>query len=140
MRKPPIDLWLGSMQQTDKSGSTKTVAIHKKLTDLFYSITGLEKRSLASKYIYLHKPEAFFIYDSRARQSITKVVPQLKEILELETDEFDHEYRDFVRRCVWLRDNILKTLGTELTPREIDKLLLMITDNEIMVRTKPPVV
>lgn len=95
---------------------------------------------MASKYIYFYKPEAFFIYDSRARQSITKVVPQLKEILELETDEFDHEYRDFVRRCVWLRDNILKTLGTELTPREIDKLLLMITDNEIMVRTKPPVI
>ena len=140
MRNQPIDLWLGSIQQTDKSGSAKTVAIHKKLTDLFYSITDLEKRSLASKYLHFHKPEAFFIYDSRARQSITKVVPRLKEIPELETDEFDPEYRDFVRRCVWLRDNIQKTLGTELTPREIDKLLLMITDKEIRVRTKPPVV
>ena len=140
MRNQPIDLWLGSIQQTDKSGSAKTVAIHKKLTDLFYSITGLEKRSLASKYLHFHKPEDFFIYDSRARQSITKVVPRLKEIPELETDEFDPEYRDFVRRCVWLRDNIQKTLGTELTPREIDKILLMITDSEIRIRTKPSVV
>ena len=139
MRNQPIDLWLGSIQQTDKSGSAKTVVIHKKLMDLFHSITDLEKRSLASKYLHFHKPDAFFIYDSRARQSITKIVPRLNEIPELETDEFDPEYRDFVRRCVWLRDNVQKTLGTGLTPRAIDKLLLMITDDEIRARTKPSI-
>ena len=137
MRNQPIDLWLGSIKQTDKSGSAKTVAIQKKLMYLFHSITRLEKRSLASKYLHFHKPDAFFIYDSRARQAITKVVPRLNEIPELETDEFDLEYRDFVRRCVWLRDNVQKTLGTALTPREIDKLLLMINDDEIRARTKP---
>lgn len=137
MQNKQIDLWLGSIQQTDKSGSAKTVEIHKKLMDLFHSITGLYKRSLASKYLHFHKRDAFFIYDSRARQSITKVVPPLNEIPELETGEYDPEYRDFVRRCVWLRNKVQKTLGTGLTPREIDKLLLMITDDEIRARTKP---
>lgn len=130
-----IDLWLGKIQQTDKPGSAETVKIHKKLMDLFHSITCMDNRSLASKYLHFHKPDAFFIYDSRARQAITKVVPRLNEIPELETDEFDLEYRDFVRRCVWLRDNVQKVLGAELTPREIDKLLLMITDDEIRTRT-----
>jgi hypothetical protein len=131
MRNKPIDSWLGSIQQTDKPGSAETVEIHKKLMDLFHSITCMDNRSLASKYLHFHKPDAFFIYDSRARQAITKVVPRLNEIPELETDVFDLEYRDFVRRCVWLRDNVQKALGAELTPREIDKLLLMITDNEM---------
>ena len=128
MRDHPIDLWIDSIQPTDKSGNFKTVAVHKKLLDLFHSITNLEKRSLASKYLHFHKPNAFFIYDSRARYSITKVVPKLNQIPEIDTDDFDPEYRDFVRRCVWLRDHVQKTFGTELTPREIDKLLLMITD------------
>jgi len=131
MRKNPIDSWLGEIIQTNKPGNAKTIAIHKRLMDLFHSITDLEKRSLASKYLHFHKPDAFFIYDSRARRSITKVVPRLNEIPELKADEFDPEYRDFVRRCIWLRDEVRKHLGTTLTPREIDKLLLMITDGEI---------
>jgi hypothetical protein len=136
MRSQPIDSWLNSIQQTDKSGSVKTVVIHKKLMDLFQSITDLEKRSLAAKYLHFHKPNVFFIYDSRARQSITKVVPRLNEIPELEAHEYDPEYRDFVRRCVWLRDNLQKNYGTELTPREIDKLLLMIANDEIRTQAK----
>lgn len=43
---------------------------HKFLMDTFYELTGLEKRSLASKYLHFHCPEKFFIYDSRARAGI----------------------------------------------------------------------
>jgi hypothetical protein len=128
MRKHPIDSWLRLIKSTGKPGSAQTVSVHKRLMNLFHSITGLEKRSLASKYLHFHKPDAFFIYDSRVRQSITKVVPRLNEIPKLDVDEFDVEYRDFVRRCVWLRTHIQETLGTVLTPRQIDKLLLTQTD------------
>lgn len=130
MLKHPIDSWLGSIEQAGEPGSAQTVTVHKRLIDLFHSITDLEKRSLTSKYLHFHRPDAFFIYDSRARRSITKVVPQLNEIPELDTDEFDLEYRDFVRRCVWLRTHIQETLGKGLTPREIAKLLLMIADDK----------
>ena len=129
MQSQPIDSWLGMVQDNDIPGSPATIVVHKKLTDLFREITGLEKRSLASKYLHLHKPNAFFIYDSRARQSIVKLVPRIADIAELDADEFDPEYRDFVRRCTWLRDHIRQTLGVELTPREIDSRVLTIGDD-----------
>ena len=45
---------------------------HKYLTDVFYEITQLEKRSLASKYLHFHCPSMFWIYDSRANAAIRK--------------------------------------------------------------------
>lgn len=50
------------------------LSTHKFLMDIFYELTGLEKRSLASKYLHFHCPEKFFIYDSRARVGIGKLV------------------------------------------------------------------
>ena len=47
---------------------------HKFLMDVFYELTGLEKRSLASKYLHFHCPELFFIDDSRARTAINRYV------------------------------------------------------------------
>jgi len=135
MRKQPIDAWLDSIEQTCPPGSAQTVVVHKRLMDLFQSMTGLEKRSLASKYLHFHKPDAFFIYDSRVRKAIRKVVPRLNEIPEIAIGEFDPEYRDFARRCIWLRTNILETLGTVLKPRDIDKLLLMLNNEEAGSRT-----
>jgi hypothetical protein len=48
---------------------------HKRLTDLFRDITGLEKRSLASKYLHFHFRNLFYIYDSRAAQSLATSSP-----------------------------------------------------------------
>lgn len=124
VRKSGIDSWLALIGKTDWPGSSKTIEVHKSLMDLFHSITNLGKRSLASKYLHFHKPEAFFIYDSRVRQSITKVVPRLSQIPDIKTDSCDPEYKDFIRRCVWLRNQIQTSFGMALTPREIDNLLL----------------
>lgn len=122
LKKSKIDKWLADTSSED---IPNTVVVHKKLMDLFASITGgLEKRSLASKYLHFHRPGAFFIYDSRARRAITKVVPRLNQIPVISPHIYDREYRDFVRRCVWLRTEILSTHNVLLSPREIDKLLL----------------
>jgi hypothetical protein len=48
--------------------------------DLFAAITQREKRSLASKYLHFHVPHVFYLYDSRARRAITKVVPRLNNL------------------------------------------------------------
>ncbi len=124
MKRQPIDSWLGSVEAGDEAGGARTIEVHKKLMDLFRSITNLEKRSLASKYLHFHKPDAFFIYDGRATRSIAKIVPKLSKIPIIEAKEFDPEYRDFVCRCVWLRESVEKTWGVRLTPRELDKILL----------------
>lgn len=125
-----IDSWIASVMNTDIPGSPITISVHKRLTDLFESITGLGKRSLASKYLHFHVPELFYIYDSRARKAIIKVTPRLNAIPDVSTDRFDREYKDFVRRCVWLREDIHAKHGTYHTPREIDTLLLRIADDE----------
>jgi hypothetical protein len=127
MRESAIDEWLHACSTDGSPGTSKGIAVHKQLMDLFASITDLDKRSLASKYLHFHLPESFFIYDSRARQAITKVVPRLDKLPEISGETFDKEYKDFVRRCLWLREDISSTYSVMLTPRQIDKLLLAIT-------------
>jgi len=129
IKRSEIDSWIASIRRTDKPGSGKTIEAHKNLVDLFRSISGLEKRSLASKYLHFHKPSAFFIYDSRSKRAITKVVPKIEQIPDIITNCHDLEYKDFVRRCIWLRNYIETSMGEELTPRELDKLLLAIANN-----------
>jgi hypothetical protein len=127
MKSAPIDQWLSdvSFTMTDPwQDLGKAVKVHRQLTDLFSDVTGLEKRSLASKYLHFHKPEIFFIYDSRAKNALAKVTPSIKEIKKIEAEIADDEYLALVRRCQWLRDDIKKQFGKTLNPRELDKVLL----------------
>jgi hypothetical protein len=119
-----IDGWIAGLSHLRSPGTPEAIRIHKRLTDLFSSFTGLEKRSLASKYLHFHLPAAFFIYDSRVRGAISKFVPRLNQIPGVIVDEYDPEYRDFVRRCVWLRHHLREFHGISLSTRQIDKLLL----------------
>jgi hypothetical protein len=104
------------------------ITVHKRLMDLFFDITGLEKRSLASKYLHFHRPDLFFLYDSRAKEAITKVTPHLNQIDNIKAEELDSEYHAFCRRAQYMRENISKQFGRNLKPRQLDKILLRITD------------
>ena len=136
VRDSEIDSWLDSIGKTEEPGSARTIEVHKSLTDLFHKITDLDKRSLASKYLHFHRPEVFFMYDSRVKQSITKVVPKLSQIPDIETNTYDPEYKDFARRCVWFRNHIRTSFGETLTLRELDTLLMKITNDEMRARTR----
>jgi hypothetical protein len=137
IRESDIDLWISTLGKTEGPGSPKTIEVHKKLMELFRSVAGLEKRSLASKYLHFHRPDVFFIYDSRARRSIMKMVPRIKQIPDIETKVFDPDYKDFVRRCIWLRNYIKGSFGKSLSPRELDKLLIKSVNEEERARFKP---
>ena len=102
------------------------VAIHKRLTDVFSGITGLAKRSLASKYLHFHRPDLFFIYDARAARAISKVTPSIRRVPEIKCREADTEYLMFVRRCQWLHEDVLERFRVNLTPRQVDKILLRV--------------
>lgn len=134
MQGSGIDSWLASIPRHGQPGSPESVEVHKMLMDLFRSITGLNKRSLASKYLHFHRPDAFYIYDSRVRQAITKVVPRLYRIPEIRSNTCDPEYKDFFRRCGWLWQHVMETHGIALSPRELDKLLLAITEENARAR------
>jgi hypothetical protein len=95
--------------------------------NLIKKMTGMGKRSLASKYLHFHKPNLFFIYDSRAINSIRKLTPPTKTNLRIRTN-IDVEYAKFCLRCIKLRDAIKSKFDTHLSPRELDNLLLAIAE------------
>jgi hypothetical protein len=96
--------------------------------DVFSTLTDMNKRALASKYLHFHKPNLFYIYDSRAKEAISKITPRPNYIKEITAEEADSEYRIFCRRCQYLCDSISEHFHKTLTPRQIDKILLRITD------------
>jgi hypothetical protein len=130
IKNSEIDRWIGSLK--DNSKPEESIEAHFKLTKLFHEISELEKRSLASKYLHFHQPNLFFIYDSRAVKAIRQITPanekQLPNLLPIEKDT---EYLKFFRRCLWLRDELENKLERKPSPREIDKILLVVADNRL---------
>lgn len=100
------------------------LSTHKFLMDAFMELTGLEKRSLASKYLHFHCPDKFFIYDSRARAAIGKVVKRPDKKVLSGVEEYDAEYGDYVCRMLELQEYLDERLGTYEKPRAIDSFLL----------------
>lgn len=123
-----LDLRLEKLQK--RKGSIKDdineiLDLHKFLMGVFYRITHMEKRSLASKYLHFHCPEKFFIYDSRARSAINKLVKK-KDIKDYSLIKgYDSEYMDFVCRMTVLQEKLKESFGLEATtPRKLDGFLL----------------
>jgi len=131
IRKSALDEWLSWLpdRMTDPWRELgQVVAVHKRLMDLFTDMTGLEKRALASKYLHFHRPDLFFIYDSRAKRAVGKATPSIRKIARIEANPADHQYLTLVRRCQWIRDDVAQRFNTLLTTRQVDKILLRITD------------
>ena len=127
-QRPGIDDWLSALRKNHATSPTDILVIHKKTTDLFKEISKLEKRSLASKYLHFHRPDLFFIYDSRARRGIYAVTPWRTPRIECHVKGVDKEYHAFLSRCLWLRDEIRRRYGRLLTPRQLDKVLLRVCE------------
>jgi hypothetical protein len=124
-----IDSWFAPLQSNNSPGSFASLIIHKRLQDLFFDVSNLEKRSLSSKYLHFHFADIFFLFDGRAAWAIRKVTPRRSS--EFDPDEaVDPVYGSFVKKCLWLRNQIHEQHGIWLTPRQIDRLLLPITDIE----------
>jgi hypothetical protein len=131
IKNSDIDSWIASLPNHlldpwHELGNV--ITIHKKLMDVFSTLTDMNKRALASKYLHFHKPNLFYIYDSRAKEAISKITPRPNYIKEITAEEADSEYRIFCRRCQYLCDSISEHFHKTLTPRQIDKILLRITD------------
>jgi hypothetical protein len=76
MLEAGIDAWLHpltTLKQPSLENANQIILVHKKLTVLFFKMTALEKRSLASKYLHFHFPHLFYLYDARATQQISKI-------------------------------------------------------------------
>jgi hypothetical protein len=95
---------------------------HGALVDVFETVAGKSHRSLASKYLHFHRPELFFIYDSRARAALDNAEPAFG------TPRMprgaDRSYAGFVHRAMRYRERLTEGFGVRLTPRELDRLFL----------------
>jgi hypothetical protein len=129
--KSGIDDWIAAVRSHRKGSQARfeeALITHAKATELFKEISSQEKRSLASKYLHFHVPDAFFIFDSRACAAIR----QLSELLgrvSVEAIGVDKEYATFAMKCRKLQALIKATFGANFSTREIDRVLLEIADS-----------
>ena len=129
----PIDEWIASVRHIKKLTNENIVdslRCHKKVMNLFTRIAGgTTKRSLASKYLHFHAPNAFFIYDSRAKDQVRKRLGDRKKYLDHSGPDCDEDYRIFCHRCLRYREVLEKRFERAITPRELDTVLLNFSDS-----------
>lgn len=123
-----LDRRIEALNKYDEINADNLIQVlnaHKFLTDVYYEITKLNKRSLASKYLHFHAPKMFYIYDSRADKSIRKYISLDKSMKEkLKHTEADEQYLEFAIRMFTFQNHIKEKYKMHLTPRQIDAFLL----------------
>ncbi len=97
---------------------------HNMLMSLFCELTELDKRSLASKYLHFHCPNAFYIYDSRANTAIKKYIKKDGESPVVAAENYDKEYKEFCVRMLEFQNHIQEQTGEIPSPRKLDSILL----------------
>ncbi len=122
IKKLKLDKYISKIRNNRKKIELILEA-HKKLVDIFKELTGLEKRSLASKYLHYHFPEFVFIYDSRAKKGFNVICPNYVTKRK-RSKKFDDEYENFFLKMLDLQEWIKKEFKMPLKPREVDRLLL----------------
>ena len=114
---------LAKLKETKESNVGPVLDAHTHLVQLFQGLTNKSKRSLASKYLHFHRPDLFFIYDSRAVQGIRSLgIPA--RALDVPPSA-DREYARFVGAAIGVREYVRSELRRRLSPRELDRLLLV---------------
>lgn len=125
-----LDKWLKEVRKISlcTENQLEFVQCHENTMELFRDISGLKKRSLASKYLHFHQPEVFFIYDSRAARGLSKFSKTVGRASR--SNSGDDDYRKFFEKCLRLRDAIKSKYSVHLTPRDIDNILLGAEQNQ----------
>ena len=125
-----IDVWLDRARDAipGTSEAFRTmIEVHGQTTALFAKISDLEKRSLASKYLHFHVPKLFYIFDSRAVESMREYAFALPRASRAE-GLGDNEYRKFAEKCDHLRRFCVQGFGLHVLPRHVDNLLLKVNE------------
>ena len=128
IKRSRIDMWIASVRHIKRltnENIADSLRCHKKVMDLFTRIAGgRTKRSLASKYLHFHAPNAFFIYDSRASSQVRHELRGRQKRAALPELDCDKEYQKFCDRCLRYREVLEKEVGKRVTPRQLDSKLL----------------
>lgn len=132
IRCSDIDNWFRELGTCSNTDVGLILEMHTRVMRLFNEISGLEKRSLASKYLHFHFPERFYIYDGRANDAIKKLTKRPGKNLP-PLRGYDNEYARFFVRCQNLNEQMASLVGRHLLPREFDKVLLAYRRSSSMI-------
>jgi len=123
---------ISKINRLDATNAQALLEAHKYVTELLRRATGLEKRSLASKYLHFHSPSSVFIFDSLASKKVRELIRPYKQRFTVKEDKYqDKDYAGFVNRCLFYRDELLEPrLKKLVTPRRLDMELLGYGDFE----------
>ena len=129
IKKSKIDEKLDGIKGFNKISRNKLfeiLQVHKDLQNVFYRITKLKKRSLASKYLHFHLPELFYIYDSRSANKVRNLKIKIPKGLEkiINSNKVDKVYAQFYIKAFLQCEEIYQEHKKKLSPRDMDKLLL----------------
>jgi len=80
--------------------------------------------SLSSKYLHFHFPHLYYIYDSRAAKGLSQIRPRWRVRANHPDGGETCEYKRFFEKVHRLRKHIAGEWGKDLTPRQMDYLLL----------------
>lgn len=125
VRRSGIDTWFESICGLPRPDPALVLPVHAKLTKLFFSISNLDKRSLASKYAHFHAPRAVYIFDTRADRAI-RLVTERPRWRDGAKTRCDGPYAQFFLRCEAFRAQLEDTLSRPVLPRDMDKVLLAV--------------
>jgi len=132
---PELDKRLESLQKIEKAtkeNASDILSAHKYLQNKIRKITGMDKRSLCSKYLHFHLPRLFFIYDSRVAGALQKLYPgRLKGFDDVLNRDIDKIYATFFCKALVLKNEIEKKFNLEITPRQIDNFLINEANNKL---------
>jgi hypothetical protein len=131
-----IDQWLfnlAKIQEITVGSLPSILEAHHDLVSILEPITKYENRSFASKYLHFHLPHLFFIYDSRASSALRQFVNRIPEDLKLvaKADATEPEYARFFCKIFALQNAIKREFDIQLSPRELDTLLVEIANNRL---------
>jgi hypothetical protein len=129
IKRAGVDRWFEPLRVLRRPNPAAVIPVHKRLTELFEHISGLEKRSLASKYLHFHFPRAVYIFDDRVSRGIRRVTPALR-LRALPFNPCDDPYARFFLRCAQFHEEIEQLMERRLSPREVDTVLLAVADRE----------
>lgn len=115
---------LDGIARLSSAAAEPILAAHGYLVAELSTLTGKDKRSFASKYLHFHCPSLFFIYDSRATTAIRAL--RIRRTRATVVPGVDAEYAAFVSALFSLREDISHEFGVLLSPRQLDRLLLMV--------------
>jgi hypothetical protein len=115
---------LRALRRVTDENAGEVIQAHTELMAVLRVLTGVEKRSLASKYLHFHLPRLFFIFDGRAQRMMRLVSPVSRHRSDLRPLGGDLQYETFVSAALTLRGQLESRFSVQLTPRQLDRILL----------------